>query len=105
MYVYLSGYAFRHALTSHAEIVDSDQGHIFRKYRHKNNKKVTPTYEKMGKNRPLPRYLPPVAMLTSGAYVTNAIFRVRFAYARYYFACVRTIYLTQKLCVQTIACR
>ena len=45
----MSGYAFRHALTSHAEIVDSDQGHIFRKYRHKNNKKVTPTYEKTGK--------------------------------------------------------
>ena len=44
--VCLSGYAFCRALFSHAEILDSDWGHIFRKYRRKNNKKVTLIYEK-----------------------------------------------------------
>ena len=43
---------------SHADILDSDRGHIFRKHRHKNNKKVAVIYEKMVKNRPLPGYLP-----------------------------------------------
>ena len=38
--VCLSGYTFRHALLSHADILDNDRGHIFRKYRHENNKKV-----------------------------------------------------------------
>ena len=78
--VRLSGYTFRHALISHAEILDSDWGHIFRKYRRKNNKKITLIYEKTVKNLPLPGYLPPVAMLIRGAYVNNAIFCVRFAY-------------------------
>ena len=41
---------------SHADILDSDRGHVFRK--HKNNKKVAVIYEKMVKNRPLPGYLP-----------------------------------------------
>ena len=43
---------------SHADILDSDRGHIFRKHRHKNNKKIAVIYEKMVKNRPLPGYLP-----------------------------------------------
>ena len=38
--VCLYGYTFRHALMSHADILDIDRGHIFRKHRHKNNKKV-----------------------------------------------------------------
>ena len=43
---------------SHADILDIDRGHIFRKHRHKNNKKVAVIYEKTVKNRPLPGYLP-----------------------------------------------
>ena len=43
---------------SHADILDIDRGRIFRKHRHKNNKKVAVIYEKMVKNRPLPGYLP-----------------------------------------------
>ena len=46
----LSGYTFRHALMSHADIFDIDRGHIFRKHRHKNNKKVAVIYEKTVKN-------------------------------------------------------
>ena len=42
---------------SHADILDSDRGHIFRKHRHKNNKKVAVIYEKMVKKLPLPGYL------------------------------------------------
>ena len=30
--VCLSGYTFRHALMSHADILDIDRGHIFRKH-------------------------------------------------------------------------
>ena len=56
--VCLSGYTFRHALMSHADILDIDRGHIFRKHRHKSNKKVAVIYEKTVKNRPLPGYLP-----------------------------------------------
>ena len=56
--VCLSGYTFRHALMSRADILDSDRGNIFRKHRHKNHKKVAVIYEKMVKNRPLPGYLP-----------------------------------------------
>ena len=37
--VYLSGYTFRHELTSQADISDFGRGHIFRRNRHKNNKK------------------------------------------------------------------
>ena len=43
---------------SHADILIIDRGHIFRKHRHKNNKKVAVIYEKTVKNRPLPGYLP-----------------------------------------------
>ena len=32
MSVCLSGYSFRHALKSHADILDIDRGHIFRKH-------------------------------------------------------------------------
>ena len=42
---------------SHADILDVDRGHIFRKHRHKNNKKVANIYEKTVKNRPLLRFL------------------------------------------------
>ena len=55
MSVCLSGYTFRHALISHAEILDSDRGHIFRKYRRKNNKKVTLIFEKTVKKPPVTR--------------------------------------------------
>ena len=55
--VCLSGYTFRHTLMSHADILDIDRRHIFRKHRHKNNKKVAVIYEKMVKNRPLLRFL------------------------------------------------
>ena len=65
---------------SHADILDiDDQGHIFRKHRHKNNKKVAVIYEKTVKNRPLPGYLP--AQLPWGAYNKSAISHV---------LCVRT---------------
>ena len=43
---------------SHADISDIDRGHVFRKHRHKNNKKVAVIYEKTVKNRPLPGCLP-----------------------------------------------
>ena len=58
--VCLSGYrpTFRHALTSHADILDIVRGHIFRKHRHKNNKTVAVIYEKTVKKQPLPGYLP-----------------------------------------------
>ena len=55
--VCLSGYTFRHALMSHADILDIDRGHIFRKHRHKYNKKVSVIYEKRVKNRSLLRFL------------------------------------------------
>ena len=56
--VCLSGYTFRHVLMSHADILDIDRGQVFRRHRHKNNKKVAVIYEKTVKNRPLPGYLP-----------------------------------------------
>ena len=83
--VCLSGYAFRRALTNHAEILHSDRGHIFRKYRHKNNKKVSLLYEKTVKNRPLPGNLPPVAMhrIACVSRVSARTLLWRFAYAQY----------------------
>ena len=88
--VCLSGYAFRRALISHVEILDSDRGHIFRKYRRKNNKKVTLIYEKTVKNRPLPGHSPPVAM--------HRIASVSMVQARTWQLArgVRVIYQTQK---------
>ena len=56
--VCLSGYMFRHALTSHADIIDSDWEHIFKKYRHKTNKNFTLIYEKIVKNQRLLVFLP-----------------------------------------------
>ena len=53
--VCLSGYAFRRALISHAEILNTDPGHIFRKNRRKNNKKVTLIYEKIVTKTPVTR--------------------------------------------------
>ena len=68
---------------SHADILDSDRGHIFRKHRHKNNKKVAVIYEKMVKNQPLPGYLPASCYVDKERVrIYNAIFRVRFAYTR-----------------------
>ena len=43
---------------SHADILDIDRGHIFKKHRHKDNKIIAVIYEKMVKNWPLPGYLP-----------------------------------------------
>ena len=40
---------------SHADILDIDRGHIFRKHRHKNNKKVAVIW--LVKKRPLLRFL------------------------------------------------
>ena len=48
---------FRHALMSHTDILDIDREHIFRKHRHKNNKKVVVIYKKTVINRPLLRFL------------------------------------------------
>ena len=67
---------------SHADILEGDRGHIFRKRRHKNNKKIAVIYEKMVKNGRCQGICPPVAMLARSTYVYNAIFRVRFAYTR-----------------------
>ena len=89
-----------------ADILDTDRGHIFRNRRHKNNKKVTLIYEKTVKNRPLLGYFPAGCQgrvcfrCQWVAYVYNAIFRVRYAYARYDCA-----YLTRKnfACKQRVA--
>ena len=64
---------------SHADILDIGRGHIFRKHRHKNNKKVAVIYEKTVKNRQLPGYLP--ASCHGGAYIKSAISHVYCAYA------------------------
>ena len=42
---------------SHADILDIDRGHIFRKHRHKNNKKLLLFTRKTVKNWPLLRFL------------------------------------------------
>ena len=68
---------------SHADILDSDRGNIFRKLRHKNNKKSCCYLRENGKKTGRCQGIcPPVAMLTRSAYVYNAIFRVHFAYTR-----------------------
>ena len=43
---------------SHADILDSDRGHILGSIGIKITKKIAVIYEKMVKNRPLPGYLP-----------------------------------------------
>ena len=60
-------------------LLDIDRGHIFRKHRHKNNKKVVVIYEKTVKNRPLPGYLP--ASCHGARTFKSAISHVRCAYA------------------------
>ena len=60
--VCLSGYTFRHALMSHADILDIDRGYIFRKHSHENNKKVAVIYEKTVKTGRCQGICPPVAM-------------------------------------------
>ena len=42
----LSGYTFCHTLTFHADILDYDQGHIFRKYRHEITRRIALIYVK-----------------------------------------------------------
>ena len=88
---------------SHADILDIDRGHIFRKHRHKNNKKVAVIYEKMVKNRP--------GFLPASCYVDKECVRI---YITRFSECVlrirailprkRTHDLTQKFCVQTVGC-
>ena len=46
-----------HELMSQADILDIDRAHIFRKHKHKNNRKVAVIHEKNGKNWPLLRFL------------------------------------------------
>ena len=41
---------------SHVDILDIDRGHIFRKHRHKYNKKVAFIYEKTVKKGPLLKF-------------------------------------------------
>ena len=70
---------FRHALMSHAYILDIDRGHIFRKHRHKNNKKVAIIYEKTVKKLAVARVF--ARQLPWGAYIKSAISHVCCAYA------------------------
>ena len=76
----LSGYTFRHALMSQADILNIDRGHILRKHRHKTKKKVAVIYEKTVKNWPLLGYLAiscqgaSMFPMPRGAYVYSAIF-------------------------------
>ena len=43
---------------SHADILNIDRGHIFRKHRYESDKKSCCYLRENGKNRPLPGYLP-----------------------------------------------
>ena len=73
-------------MTSHADILNSDRGHIFRKYRRKNNKKITLIYEKTVKTvryQGIAMHRIACVSRVLGAQVTMAF-------------CVRAIYLTQK---------
>ena len=74
---------------SHADILDIDRRHIFRKHRHKNNKKVAVIYEKTVKNRPLLRFL------QAGCYGAHLLQNFKPA------LCVREYSWRGKLCVQT----
>ena len=73
---------------SHDDILDIDRGHIFRKHRHKNNKKVAVIYEKTVKNWPLLRFL------QAGCYV-HLLRNFKRA------LCVREYSWRRRLCVQT----
>ena len=50
------------AVTEHAEILDSDWGHIFRLYRRTNNKKSHSYFRENGKNRRLQGICRPLEM-------------------------------------------
>ena len=63
---------------SHADILDIDQGHIFRKHRHKNNKKVAVIYKKTVKKPAVARVF--ARQLPWGAYIKSAISHVCCAY-------------------------
>ena len=56
---------------SHADILDIDRGHIFRKHRHKNNKKVAVIYEENGKKPAVARVF--ARQLPWGEYIKSAI--------------------------------
>ena len=77
--VCLSGYTFRHALMSHLIYLDIDRGHIFRKHRHKNNKKVAVIYEKTVKKPAVIKVF--ASRLLWSAYIYCQILSVRYAYA------------------------
>ena len=90
---------------SHADILDSDRGHIFRKHRHKNNKKVAVIYEKMVKKPAVARVFARQLLCWQGArtYITRfsaCVLPIRAILLR-----KRTHDLTQKFCVQTVGCR
>ena len=60
---------------SHADILDIDRGHIFRKHRHKNNKKVAVIYEKTVKKPAVASVF--ARQLPRGACIKSAISHVR----------------------------
>ena len=64
---------------SHADILDIDRGHIFRKHRHKNNKKVAVIYEKTVKKPAVARVF--ARQLPWGAYIKSVISHVCCAYS------------------------
>ena len=77
-------------LTSHAGILDTDRGHIFRNRRHKNNKKVTLIYEKTVRTGRYYGIFPPVVkacMFPLSMHNGVRMFKTRFPRA----LCVRAI--------------
>ena len=87
---------------SHADILDIDRGHIFRKHRHKNNKKVAVIYEKTVKKPAVARVF--ARQLTWGACIKSAISHVRCAYAHIFDTesyNARAYIWRGRLCVQT----
>ena len=64
---------------SHADILDIDRGHIFRKHRHKNNKKVAVIYKENGKKLAVTKVF--TSRLLRGAFIYCEILSVRYAYA------------------------
>ena len=63
---------------SHADILDVDRGHIFRKHRHKNNKKSCCYLRENGKKPAVARAF--ARQLPWGAYIKSAISHVCCAY-------------------------
>ena len=64
---------------SHADILDIDRGHVFRKHRHKNNKKSCCYLRENGKKPAVARVF--ARQLLWGACIKSAISHVRCAYA------------------------